>query len=106
VCSAWDAGIAGAGTAGVWNNTEMAKKGMGIYRGFTTDPSKVRAGDHAFISDKHTGVIYEADDKTPTTIEGNTSPTSGGSQYDGGVVAKKTRPAGYWTGYGLVRADD
>jgi hypothetical protein len=40
-----------------------------------------------------------------TTIEGNTS-ASGGSQWNGGQVAKKQRGAGYWTGYGLVRFTD
>jgi hypothetical protein len=36
VCSAWDNGVSGTGTAGVANNTELAKRGEGIYRGFTT----------------------------------------------------------------------
>lgn len=103
VCSAWDNGVSGTGTAGVWNNTDLAKKGQGIYRGYTTDPSKVRAGDHAFIGSDHTGVIYDAE--SLTTIEGNTS-ASGGSQYNGGEVAKKSRGKGYWSGYGLVRFDD
>lgn len=105
VCSAWDNGVSGSGTAGVWNNTEMAKKGQGIYRGFTTDPSKVRAGDHAFKDSDHTGVIYDA--SKLTTVEGNTSgTTTEGSQWNGDLVAKKTRGAGYWTGYGLVRFPD
>jgi hypothetical protein len=103
-CSAWDNGVSGSVTAGVWNNTEMAKKGQGIYKGYTTDPSKVHAGDHAFINDDHTGVIYDRD--TMTTVEGNTSSGSGGSQWNGGVVAKKDRGPGYWTGYGLVRFPD
>lgn len=105
VCSAWDNGVTGTGTAGVWNNTELAKKGQGIYKGYTTDPSKVHAGDHAFIGSDHTGVIYDRD--TMTTVEGNTSgSTSSGSQWNGDLVAKKTRPKGYWTGYGLVRFPD
>jgi hypothetical protein len=103
VCSAWDNGISGSGTAGVANNVSLAKQGKGIYKGWTNDPSKVRAGDHAFIGSQHTGVIYDA--SNCTTVEGNTSPT-GGSQWDGGVVAKKTRGWGYWSaGFGLVRAD-
>jgi hypothetical protein len=104
VCSAWDNGVTGSGTAGVWNNTDLAKRGEGIYKGYTTDPSKVHAGDHAFKSDDHTGVIYDRD--TMTTIEGNTSPGSEGSQYNGGCVAKRDRGGGYWTGYGIVRFDD
>jgi hypothetical protein len=99
-CSSWDNGVSGSVTAGVYNNTQMAKQGQGIYRGYTTDPSKVHAGDHAFISDDHTGVIYDRD--TGQTVEGNTS-ASGGSQWNGGQVAKKTRGWGYWTGFGLVR---
>jgi hypothetical protein len=78
----------------------IEEQGQGIYRGYTTDPSKVHAGDHAFISDDHTGVIYDRD--TGQTVEGNTS-ASGGSQWNGGQVAKKTRGWGYWTGFGLVR---
>jgi hypothetical protein len=102
VCSAWDNGIAGSGTAGVWNNTELAKKGQGIYKGYTTDPSRVQAGDHAFIGSDHTGVIY--DGKTGATVEGNTS--NSGSQYNGGAVVKKNRGWGYWSGFGLIRVDD
>jgi hypothetical protein len=102
VCSAWDNGVSGSGTAGVAANTDLAKKGQGIYRGYTTDPSKVRAGDHAFKDGDHTGVIYDA--STMTTVEGNTSgSTSSGSQWNGDLVAKKQRGSGYWTGYGLVR---
>jgi hypothetical protein len=105
VCSAWDNGVTGSGTAGVWNNTDLAKRGEGIYKGYTTDPSKVHAGDHMFKSDDHTGVIYDRD--TMTTIEGNTSPgSSKESQYNGGCVAKRDRGGGYWTGYGIVRFDD
>jgi hypothetical protein len=104
VCSAWDNGVTGSGTAGVANNTSLAKQGKGIYKGYTTDHTKVHAGDHAFIGDDHTGVIYDRD--SMTTIEGNTSPGSEGSQYNGGCVAKRQRGAGYWTGYGLVRFPD
>jgi hypothetical protein len=102
VCSAWDNGVSGSGTAGVANNTELAKKGQGIYKGYTTDPSKVHAGDHAFIGSDHTGVIYDASDCT--TVEGNTG-ASGSSQWNGGMVAKKTRGWGYWSGFGIVRYD-
>jgi len=104
VCSAWDNGVTGSGTAGVANNTDLAKKGQGIYRGYTTDPSKLHAGDHAFIGSSHTGVVY--DTASATTVEGNTSPGSEGSQYNGGCVAKRQRGWGYWTGFGLVRFPD
>ncbi len=102
VCAAWDNGVKGTGTAGVWNNTDLAKKGQGIYKGYTTDPSKVHAGDHAFINDDHTGVISDRD--TMETIEGNTS--NSGSQWNGGSVVRKDRGPGYWTGYGLVDYPD
>jgi hypothetical protein len=103
VCCAWDNGVSGSGTAGVWNNTELAKKGQGIYKGYTTDPSKVHAGDHAFKGSDHTGVIY--DRSNGVTVEGNTSSGNSGSQYNGGQVAKRNRGWGYWTGFGIVRAD-
>jgi hypothetical protein len=102
VCSAWDVGISGSGTAGVYNNVQLAKQGKGIYKGWTNDPSKVHAGDHAFIGSDHTGVIYDAE--TGQTVEGNTS--NSGSQWNGGSVVKKTRGWGYWSaGFGIVRAD-
>lgn len=104
VCSAWDNGVSGSGTAGVWNNTQLAKKGQGIYKGYTTDPSKVKVGDHCFKDDDHTGVASV--DGASKTIDGNTSPNDGGSQWDGGVVAEKSRGAGYWTGFGLLRTND
>lgn len=104
VCSSWDNGVSGSGTAGVYNNVQLAKQGQGIYRGHTYDPNKVHAGDHAFIGSDHTGVIFDASDGT--TVEGNTS-ASGGSQWNGGQVAKKNRGWGYWSaGFGLVRYDD
>lgn len=102
VCSAWDNGISGSGTAGVYNNVQLAKQGKGIYKGWTNDPSKVHAGDHAFIGSDHTGVIYDAE--TGQTVEGNTS--NSGSQWNGGSVVKKSRGWSYWSaGFGIVRAD-
>lgn len=103
VCSSWDNGVSGSGTAGVYNNVQLAKKGQGIYRGWTSDPSKVHAGDHAFIGSDHTGVIYDRD--TGQTVEGNTSNSQ--SQWNGGEVVKKSRGWSYWSaGFGLVRFDD
>jgi hypothetical protein len=104
-CSAWDNGVSGSVTASVGNNTQMAKKGQGIYKGWTNDPSKVHAGDHAFLGDDHTGVIYDRDNGI--TVEGNTSPGSEGSQFNGGCVAKRQRGWSAWTaGFGLVRFPD
>jgi hypothetical protein len=109
VCSAWDAGISGSGTASVYQNVQLAKQGQGIYKGWTSDPSKVRPGDHMFIGSDHTGVArgtLQANGQI-LGVEGNTSgATSGGSQWNGDLVAKKARSAGYWSaGFGLIRAD-
>lgn len=108
VCSAWDAGISGSGTASVWSNTDLAKKGQGIYKGHTYDPGKVKKGDHMFCGDDHTGVARGTLQSNGTIlgVEGNTSGTaSSGSQWNGDVVAKKSRSASYWSaGFGLIRA--
>lgn len=108
VCSAWDADVTGVGTAGVELNTSLAKQGKGIYRGFTTDASRVRPGDHMFKDGDHQGVArgtLQSDGKI-LGVEGNTSGTTdSGSQWNGDLVAKKPRSASYWTGFGLVRAD-
>jgi hypothetical protein len=110
VCSAWDSGVKGSGTASVCNNRDLAKRGEGIYRGWTSDPSRVRPGDHMFIGCDHTGVAYGTlqNDGTILGVEGNTSgTTSGGSQWNGDLVAKKARSAGYWNnGFGLVDFPD
>lgn len=107
VCSAWDNGVSGAGTASCANNISLAKQGRGIYKGYTTDSSKVHAGDHAFIGcgTCHTGVIYNRE--TLQTVEGNTAPQGGGgSQYNGGGVYKRNRPRSDFIGFGLVRFPD
>lgn len=110
VCSAWDNGISGSGTASVYQNVQLAKNGQGIFKGWTSDPSKVRPGDHMFRGSDHTGVArgtLQANGQL-LGVEGNTSgSTSSGDQWNGDLVAKKTRDASYWTaGFGLVRADD
>lgn len=108
VCMAWDAGVKGAGTAGVWNNIQLAKQGKGMFRAFTTDYRRVRPGDHVIVGCEtcHTEVV--ADFPTATscpTIGGNTAPRPGsGSEYNGGCVASRTRKRGEIVGYLLVRA--
>ena len=102
VCSAWDAGIKGQGTASVQLNVNLARQGRGIFRGWTTDPSRVRPGDHCAIggTSTHTGVVVG-----PTaydTIEGNTSPGTEGSQYNGGTTARRQRK-GAIVGWMLIR---
>ena len=62
-----------------------------------------------FIGSDHTGVArgtYQSDG-TILGVEGNTSgSSSSGSQWNGDVVAKKSRAASYWSaGFGIVRAD-
>jgi hypothetical protein len=104
VCMAWDVGVGGSGTASVYQNTQLAKQGSGIYKGYTTDGRKAKRGDHAFLSDNHTGVVVEDGDGWHC-IEGNTSPGSEGSQYNGGCVAEKQRGSDI-TGWGLVEFDD
>jgi hypothetical protein len=110
VCSAWDNGVNGSGTASCANNIDLAKRGEGIYRGYTTDATQVRRGDHFFIGGNHTGVV-RSDDCTAGSIptyEGNTSPGSEGSQYNGGTTAERTRSMSGdgVTGFGLVRFPD
>lgn len=110
VCSCWDNGVTGQGTAGCALNTSLAKQGRGIYRGFTTDPSRVTMADHFFIADKHTGVVRAKKITAANipTYEGNTSPGSEGSQYNGGTTAARVRQmvsvGGTVTGFGLIRA--
>lgn len=101
VCSAWDAGITGQGTAAVQLNVNLARKGQGIYRGYTTDPSRVRPGDHAicFSTSTHVEVVV---DGPYDTIGGNTSSGSDGSQANGGGVFKRNR-RGVVVGWCLIR---
>lgn len=101
-CMAWDAGVVGSSSAGVQQIVDMAKAGQGMFRGWTTDVSQVLRGDFVIIgcSSCHVGMCVESG--TRHTIEGNTSPGTEGSQYNGGCVAEKTRSAGEVVGYALV----
>lgn len=102
-CMAWDVGVKGSASAGVQVCMDMAKKGQGMYRGWTTDPGSVQRGDHAVIgcSTCHIGMVADSDNPYHT-IEGNTSPSSSGSQYNGGCVAEKTRGKSEIIGWCLV----
>lgn len=102
-CMAWDAGCSGSSSAAVTNIVSLAKKGQGIYRGWTTDPGQVLRGDMAVVSctSCHIGMVVDSDDAYHT-IEGNTSPGSEGSQYDGGCVAERHRGRGEIIGWALV----
>lgn len=102
VCSAWDAGISGSGTASVQLNVNLARMGRGIYRGYTTDPRRVRPGDHCAVisTSTHTEVVVG-----PTaydTVGGNTSSGPGGSQSNGGGVFARNR-RGQIVGWLLIR---
>src|SRR5262245_23990400 len=103
-CMVWDAGVKGSSSAGVAVIMDMAKRGQGAYRGWTTDPSRVRTGDMAVIGcgSCHIGLVV---DPPYGTIEGNTSPGIEGSQYNGGCVARKNRPRSQIVGWALVRFD-
>lgn len=108
-CMAWDSGVQGSATAGVFNNIEMAKSGRGMYRGFTTDHRKVNPGDHVAIGCSSCHIELVARKPTASavdTVGGNTSPGSSGSQFNGGCVANRTRSRGEVVGYLLVRFPD
>lgn len=91
-CMAWDAGAKGSSSAAVQYCMDLAKRGEGMYRGWTTNPANVLRGDLAVISCStcHIGMVVDSDDPYHT-IEGNTSPGDEGSQYDGGCVAERHR---------------
>lgn len=102
-CMAWDAGAVGSSSAAVTYIMSMAQAGQGMFRGWTTDPSVPLQGDMAIIgcSTCHVGLVASSDDALHT-IEGNTSPGTEGSQYNGGCVAEKHRPRGDIVGWALV----
>lgn len=89
VCQAWDVGVEGTGTAAVQLNMQLAQKGQGIYRGATTDPSKVSPADHVVV---HCETCHQAivEHDAYFTIEGNTS-ASNGMNFNGGEVARHDR---------------
>jgi hypothetical protein len=105
-CMAWDVGVQGAATAGVWNNIEMAKRGQGMYRGFTTDRSLVHTGDHVAIgcSTCHQEIVRNPPVASGVdTVGGNTSPGNSGSQFNGGCVGTHHRSNEEVVGFMLVR---
>jgi hypothetical protein len=101
-CMAWDAGAKGSSSAGVQVIVDMARKKQGIYRGWTTDPTKVLRGDLAVIActSCHIEMVTSSDDAYDC-IGGNTSPGTEGSQYNGGTVAHRQR-RGEVVGWALV----
>lgn len=110
VCCAWDAGVEGSGTAGVWVNKQMALKGQGMFRAYTTDRRRVRPGDFVIIGCDtcHQEMVAEPPDEHGVdTVGGNTSSGHGGSQYNGGGVYERKgttrRTNREIVGYMLVR---
>lgn len=106
-CMAWDAGVEGKATASVNLNMEMARRGQGMYRGLTTDKSKVGPGDHAVIGcgSCHIEVVEKRPMPDYTdTIGGNTAPKPGsGNEYNGGTVSDRRRSNREVVCYLLVR---
>jgi hypothetical protein len=102
-CMAWDSGVVGGSSAAVQYIVSMAQSGQGMFRGWTTDPANVLQGDMAIVSCTtcHVGMVVDSDDACHT-IEGNTSPGSEGSQFNGGCVAERHRSRGEIVGWALV----
>lgn len=63
-------------------------------------PNSIGYGDIGIVGNgDHIALIVERKGNTVITIEGNTSPGSEGSQYNGGCVAKRTRSLSYFAHY-------
>lgn len=60
-------------------------------------------GDIVIYNFGHTGIVESAQGTTITAIEGNTSPSAGASQSNGGMVCRKTR--GLKTVTAFIRPD-
>ena len=60
-------------------------------------------GDIVIYNFGHTGIVESVQGTTITAIEGNTSPSAGGSQSNGGMVCRKTR--GLKTVTAFIRPD-
>lgn len=99
VCSAWDAGVKGSGTASVQLNVNLARKGQGIYRGYTTDPSRVRPGDHCAVVSTSTHTEVVVGPSAYDCVGGNTGPSN---IANGGMVAR-THRRGQIVGWMLIR---
>jgi hypothetical protein len=78
-----------------------------MFSGWTTDPADVLRGDMIIIgcTTCHVGMVVDSDDPYHS-VEGNTSPGSEGSQYNGGCVAERQRPHSDVIGWALVDYPD
>jgi hypothetical protein len=99
VCSAWDAGVKGSGTASVQLNVNLARRGQGIYRGYTTDHRRVRPGDHCAVISTSTHTEVVVGPSAWDCIGGNTGPSN---ISNGGMVARQHR-RGQIVGWLLIR---
>jgi hypothetical protein len=106
-CMAWDAGVKGSSSAAVQYIVTMAQNHEGMFSGWTTDPADVLRGDMIIIgcTTCHVGMVVDSDDPYHS-VEGNTSPGSEGSQYNGGCVAERQRPHSDVIGWALVDYPD
>src|SRR3954468_266257 len=100
VCSAWDAGVKGSGTASVQANVNLARRGQGIYRGYTTDHRRVRPGDHCAVISTSTHTEVVVGPSAWDRIGGNTGPSN---VSNGGMVAGPTNRRGRIVGWMLIR---
>lgn len=106
-CMAWDAGVKGGSSAGVIVIKDMAQRAVGMFRGYTTDPSKVMRGDFVIVGCSSCHIELVIDNNNPYhTIGGNTSSGTGGSQYNGGGVYERHRSKGEVVGWCLVDYPD
>ncbi len=92
-----------SGYTGPWPSGKASVpswEAMGVSRGLVVDVTRARRGDlvtFQFDADPagdHIGLVrapLRADGVLPT-VEGNTSPDAGGSQWNGGEVCRKLRP--------------
>jgi hypothetical protein len=101
------AGVAGidSSLASVAAIEEEARAGVAPYRGWTTDRSRVKPGDHVVIGSYggHVETVKKVEGANVRTLGGNTSPGSGGSQSNGGGAYERLRYASEIRGFALVR---
>jgi hypothetical protein len=97
---AWDVGVKGGSSAGVIVIMDMAQKHKGMFRGWTTDSSRVMRGDFAVVGcpSCHIGLVVDNDDPCHL-IEGN---GNDGGSYNGGEVVEKRRSRSEIKGWALV----
>lgn len=112
-CGSWCCyALGAAGVQGIdWHLASVAqiednaRAGLKCYRGWTTDPDKVRPGDLAVVFGYgvHVEMVRsEIAGSTVNTYGGNTSPGSGGSQSNGGGAYARTRPLSDIRGFARV----